>query len=188
MSAAPELPPRENPFQPPAQLPPPRRSRSWLLFGAGGVLAVLCLSSGLCVVPMGLGVYQAFAERDDVEQVVSGFMSELGSQRFAEASERFSTRSQRVFAMTPEKLAEVAEDPAFQSSRAAHVAGVNLNRAFNTNADVPQGVVANVSGTIDYDGGPSGTFRATLEKERGVWKLHSIHVQRGASQGATGNP
>jgi hypothetical protein len=176
------FPPPENPFQPSASLPPDRRSRAWLWLAAAGVLAVICGCCGLCVVPAGLGVYQAAGERGNVEQVVTAFMTDLAAERFVDAAERFSSRAKRVSSISAEKLAKVArENQAYQGGRAAHVAGVHLTRAFNSNQDVPQGVVANVSGTIDYEGGDRGTFRAMLEKESGAWRLHSIQVQRGAA-------
>jgi len=176
------FPPPENPFQPSASLPPQPRSRAWLWLAAGGVLILICSCCGLCVVPAGLGVYQAVNERGNVEQVVTAFMADLAAKRFSDAADRFSSRARRVSSISSEKLAKVAgENQAYQGGRAAHVAGVHLSRAFNSNQDVPQGVVAQVSGTIDYEGGERGAFRATLEKENGAWRLHSIQVQHGAA-------
>jgi hypothetical protein len=65
-----------------------------------------------------------------------------------------------------------------QDATAAHVTNINISRAFNSNRSQPQGVVANVSGTVDYADGEQGKFRATLEKEGGAWRLHSINVER----------
>ncbi|MDZ4721948.1 MAG: hypothetical protein SH847_26095 [Roseiflexaceae bacterium] len=39
-----------------------------------------------------------------------------------------------------------------------------------------QGLVATVIGTITYTGQITGSFRAILEKEAGVWQLDAINI------------
>ena len=167
-----------NPFQPP-DLQPPRRSRGWLWLLVGGVLACLCLCSGMCVVPLSMGVYQAVAVRDDVEQVVTAFLAEMDDGRFEQAAGRFSSRARQPGNIDAQMLARLRDGSiALQDASTAHVSNINISRAFNSNRSLPQGVVANVSGTVDYAGEEQGKFRATLEKEGGNWRLHSINVER----------
>jgi len=182
-------PPPENPFQPSASLSPPPRSRSWIWLLVGGVLGCMCLCSGLCIVPVGLGVYQAATERDDVELVVTGFLAEMDDGRFEQAASRFSTRASEAGSIDAQALARLRDgNTALQDATAAHVATINVSRVFNSNRKVAQGNVANVNGTVDYQCGSQGRFRATLEKERGEWRLHSINVQRGATATANVTP
>jgi hypothetical protein len=64
----------------------------------------------------------------------------------------------------------------FDGYQSVTIDTTNLTSAVNTNPDVPQGSVATVNGTVTYTGSVTGSFRATLEKEDGDWRLFLINV------------
>jgi len=67
-----------NPFQPPQEPSPRVRSRLWIL--AARAILGMCCCSGICLVPMGAGVYQAFAEKGGVERTVTAFFAEVDAR------------------------------------------------------------------------------------------------------------
>jgi len=169
---------RHDPFQSPTPAPATPRSRSWLWLIVGGAVASVCLCSGLCLVPSGLLIYRATAERVPVERILNDFLADVNAKRIDEALARFSSRAKRTAAMNREQIEQFADAPYARGCQAAHVTNINVSQNYNTNQDVPQGTVANVSGTLDYSDGVRGTFRATLEREQGEWRLHSVHLER----------
>jgi hypothetical protein len=181
MSAAtPFSDPPPNPFQPPGA-PSTARGRSVLWWVAGGALVSMCCCGSFCLIPMGGAVYQAATERDDVEQVVTEFLADLDAKRFDSCLSRFSARSVRVASLTRESMEKLAEQPDFRGCQTAHVTNINVTYTVNSNQDLPQGTVANVSGTVTYSDGATGTVTAVLEKEKGAWRLHQLTVNRPAT-------
>jgi hypothetical protein len=64
----------------------------------------------------------------------------------------------------------------FEGYESMMLTNLNLNAAFNTNPDLPQGTVAKAAGIVTYEGGIKGQVTATLEEEDGTWRLHQINV------------
>jgi hypothetical protein len=55
----------------------------------------------------------------------------------------------------------------------------DFERATITNIQVmtsPTRTVANVQGTVTYDGGVTGTFRGVVGREGDVWMIDGMHV------------
>jgi len=167
-----------NPFQSPPSAAPPKRRNS-LVWGIGiGCLACMCLCGGPLVLLTGFGVYQAVSQRDDVEQVIDASLADIAAQRPDEALARTSKRAIEHEFITRETLEKLADNPAFQGYQSARVTNINVSATYNSDPKVPQGTVANVSGTVEYDDGGKGTFQSTLEKENGEWRLFSLRVNR----------
>ena len=167
-----------NPFQPAVEPPAPRGGRSWVWILAAGAILGMCCCSGICLVPAGVGVYQAASERDDVEREIQDFMSALDAGNVDAAMNHFSSRALRTNQTSREKIKQLLDNPAFRGCQAVHITSINVNRSYNTNQDVPQGVVAIVSGTLHYQNGSSRPFHATLEKEGSQWKLHTLRLDQ----------
>jgi hypothetical protein len=169
-----------NPFQAPPTTTPPQR-RSSLVWGIGiGCLACTCLCGGPCILLTGFGVYQAVSQRDEVEKVIDASLSDIAAQRPDEVLARTSKRAIEHEFITREKLEKLGENPAFRGYKSATVTNINVSATYNSDPKVPQGTVANVSGTVEYDDGGKGTFQATLERENGEWRLFSLKVDRDA--------
>ena len=169
--------PSPNPFQPPEGKPAsPKRSIVWWLLG--GVLLTFFCCGGLCLIPIGRAVYRAATERDDVEQVITAFLTDLEAKRFEACLAYFSARSIRVASLSKEGMEQLAENPAFRGAQVAHVTNINVTYAFNSNSDEPQGTIANVTGTVTYADGATGSLQATLEQEKKIWRLHKLNLNR----------
>jgi hypothetical protein len=167
-----------DPFQSPRDVPEPRPSRSLMWLFAFGAVAGMCCCGGLCVVPSGMGIYQSVTERDNIERMITLFLMVMNEKRGDQALSLFSRRAVRSQAVTREQIEQLLDSQLLRGCQSATVQQINVARSFNTNEKAPQGTVANVAGTVSYGDGNSGTFRATLEKENGHWKLFPIHVQR----------
>src|SRR5262249_16924244 len=168
----PPHPPTTNldPFQSPTPAPAAPRPRSWLWLIALGVVASVCLCSGLCLVPSGLLIYRAAAERQPIEKSLNSFLADLNADRIDKALAHFSSRAQRSAQVNRQQIEQFAKAPYARGCNTTHITQINISQNYNTNQDVPQGTVANVSGTLDYTDGSHGTFRATLEREKGEWR------------------
>lgn len=174
-----------NPFQSSQSGAPAPQRNSFIWIIGIGLLASICLCGGPCVGLVGFGVYQAVGQRDDVEHVIDASLQDIEPGRTDQVLTRISKRALDHDVITREQVENLARNPAFQSYKSARVTGINVSTAFNSNSKMPQGTVANVSGTVEYDDGGTGSFRATLEKENGEWRLYSLQVNRSGT-GKTG--
>jgi hypothetical protein len=179
VSDVPSLPPSEPspPVVPPDVHLPPAKSRRtlWIILGSVSGILVLCIV--LAALLIGRSILSISTEQAAVTPVIDRFMHAM-TQHDAQAAYRlFSSRAQR---QTP--LADIStllDGPnyvLFDGYQSVTVDTTNLTSSINTNPDVPQGSVATVSGTVAYTGGVTGSFRATLEKEDGDWRLFFINV------------
>jgi hypothetical protein len=176
-----------EPFQPEQASPPltevepasmtPRKRQNKQILIAGVLVAGLFLCVMLCVVVGGIGMIKASLERDDVERVVDEFMHAMAKGDTDAAYALFSTRAKRTVSRSKlDKLLQGTNFALFDGYTSAQIAKINLSRAFQTNPDLPQGTVAEVNGTITYEGGYIGRFEAVLEQEHKEWRLFVINV------------
>lgn len=56
------------------------------------------------------------------------------------------------------------------------VLSLNVGPAFNSNPELPRGIVARAAGSTWYTDGSVGSFQAVLERVDGEWRLAGIHV------------
>jgi len=157
--------------------PPRTKSRRTLWIILASVSGVLVLCIVLTALLIGRSILSISTEQAAITPVIDRFMQAM-TQHDAQAAYRlFSTRAQR---QTPiADLTTLLEGPnyvLFDGYQSVTIDATNLTSAVNTNPDVAQGSVANVNGTVSYTGGVSGSFRATLEKEDGDWRLFYINV------------
>ena len=75
-----------------------------------------------------------------------------------------------------EKLTQGNNYVIFEGYESLTVQNLNLAASANTNSDLPQGTVANVTGTVSYEDGFTGKLTAVLEKVDGEWKLFNFFV------------
>ena len=123
------------------------------------------------------GIIRVAQERDDVTAVIDEFMREMEKENAVAAYALFSTRAQRQVPLSGiEELLEGSNYALFEGYDSVMVTDVTINAEFNTDLDLPQGAVAEVSGPVTYQGGITGSFTAVLEKEGDEWRLHFINV------------
>lgn len=161
----------------PKTTPPIGRNRinkRWLIIGA---VAFILLCGGVCVATFGIGVARAFMERPQVEKVIDEFMRAMVAKEIPQAYTLFSNRAQRQTERSAlEEMITGNNYSLFSGYQGVAIERIDMRAQFNTNQDLPQGTVANVVGTLRYDGDISGQVTAVLEKEDGEWRIHAINI------------
>jgi hypothetical protein len=144
--------------------------RKWLLSLA---ILVLCCCPGLCA-----NLYAKIeTERPLVENAIDQFMQARAEEDGTKAYRLLSTRSKRTTALADiEELLQGNNYVLFEGYRSTSITDISLNLNTNTDPNEPQGTVAEVAGTIAYEGGFTGSFNAVLEKEGEVWRLFTIYI------------
>lgn len=175
MSDMSSLPPPE-PFRPGREANTEESRRMlWIILGSAACVVTLC--AVLAIFGIGRSLLSIPTEQKAIAPVIDRFMKMM-SQRDAHAAYRlFSSRAQRQTRIADlAALLEGSNYALFDGYKSSAIDGINLTRTMNTNQDVPQGLVATVSGSVSYADGAAGSFRATLEKEKGDWRLFFINV------------
>jgi hypothetical protein len=157
--------------------PTPKKSNKNLWIMAGIVVAILCLCSILCVALVATGVGKVMVERAPVEATLDTLMKNMEAKDVESAFALFSPRAQRQMSITDlEKLTEGNNYKVFEGYESISIQNLNLTAAANTNPDMPQGSVANVTAKVSYADGFTGDLTAVLEKVDGKWRLFNFHV------------
>ncbi len=154
-----------------------RRSHRKLWIVGGITAAVVGLCSIACLALVVAGVGQALMERPPIEKILDSFMREMEAKDVETAYGLFSPRAQRQMPLTVlQKMLQGNNYALLEGYQTLVVENLNLKAAVNTNPDLPQGTVAEVNGTVSYEGGYKGKFTAVLEKVDGAWKLYNINI------------
>lgn len=162
-------------IEPPlVQAEKPKRSLKFYVVIAA-VFVCACLTIGGAVVAIGLN--RVSSERAPVESVLVDFMEAMATKDSEAAYAVYSPRAQRQFSQ------DVIEDMMvgnnfvlFEGYQSLMLTNIKILAVTNTNPNVAQGTVAEVTGIISYEGDFTGQFDATLEKDDEQWLLHNINV------------
>ena len=168
----------DSPLIEPNVVPPtPKKSNKNLWIIAGAVIVVLCLCSILCVALVGTGVGKVMVERAPVEAALDTLMKNMEAKDVEGAYALFSPRVQRKMPITDiEKLTLGNNYKVFEGYESLSIQNFNLSAAANTNPDMPQGTVANITAVVSYSDGFMGNLTAVLEKVDGEWRIYNFHV------------
>jgi hypothetical protein len=147
----------------------------WII--AGIVIFFICICSIVGVFLIVKGAGSITSEKAPLETILDTFMIKMEAQEFEGAYALFSPRAQRQIPIIElEKLGQGNNTILFKGYESITIQGLNIATSVNTNPDLPQGIVANINGTITYSGGFSGQLSAILEKVDGVWMIDKINV------------
>lgn len=152
----------------------PKRNLKHLV-GIAAVVVFSCLVIGGVLIASGLN--KISSEKPLVEFVLDRFMQEMLAGNVDAAYALYSPRAQRQF--SKEDLDTFLQGNNFvliEGYQSLTISNLNIKAVANTNPDVPQGTVAEVSGMISYENDFSGQFNATLEKVDGDWLLDFINI------------
>jgi hypothetical protein len=168
----------ENPVvEPNVVAPTPKKSNKNLWIIAGIVIAGLCLCSILCVALLATGVGKVMIEQAPVEATLDTLMKNMEAKEVESAFALFSPRAQHQMSIADlEELTEGNNYKVFEGYESISIQNLNLGAAANTNPDMPQGSVANVTAIVSYTDGFTGDLTAVLEKVDGKWMLFNFHV------------
>jgi hypothetical protein len=112
----------------------------------------------------------AVTERANVEQVVNTYFQRMENKDGAGAYALFSPTAKRTVSQSKVEELITGENYSLFS---------DFERATITNIQVmtsPTRTVANVQGSVTYDGGVTGTFRGVVGREGDEWMIDGMHV------------
>ena len=156
---------------------PPKKSKKTLWIILVTVLAVICLCGGVIIALVSTGLITTFKERAPVEAIMNTLMTDMAARDVEGAYALFSPRAKRQMTQADlEKLLVGNNYVIFEGYESLTVQNINVTAAANTDPDVPQGILATVTGSITYTDGFIGSFKAVLEKVDGTWMLDSFNV------------
>lgn len=158
----------------PAQPRKPNKT-IWIVVGIALVMLCFCSIAGVAV--FGASLYKVSIERAPVESVLDDYMRYMADKDAESAYALFSPRAQRQIPIL--KIQDMLEGNnyiVFEGYQSLSVSNLNISAAANTNPDLPQGTVAQVTGIVGYEGGFQGSFHGTLEKVDGKWMIDGIFV------------
>lgn len=154
-----------------------RRKTRRIVLIAVALIIGLCLCVVICVAVAVTGGIKAATERGPIERVIDEFMQAMAKGDTDTAYALLSSRGQRKASRAQlDELLQGNNAALFDGYKGVEVSTLNLTAQVETNPDLPQGTVANVSGTISYEGAFTGRFEAVLEKENEQWMLFGIHI------------
>jgi hypothetical protein len=146
-----------------------------LILGIVAVAACACITIGGVIVAVGLN--KVSKEKAPIETVLDNFMREMLAEDIDAAYALYSPRAQRQFSKTDlETFLEGNNFVLIEGYQSLTAGNLNIKAVANSNPDVPQGTVAEVSGIISYENDFTGQFDATLEKVDEVWFLVYINI------------
>jgi len=149
------------------------------------LIIAMALLVGLCCIGASVGVdglvrrggFKVGTEMPKVEKVIDEYMRAMANQDASKAYSLISTRAKRNVSLGDvEKGLEGNNYTVFEGYESIAVANFNLNLTSDPDPTMPQGLVAEVDGTISYADGFTGDFNAVLEKEGDEWRLYGINV------------
>ena len=170
---------QENPPIPPIEpvSSQPRKSnkKTWIILGV--VIGVLFLCAVVCFAIFGASMFKIYTEKKPIESVLTAYMQYMSAKDSDSAYNLFSPRVQRQMPISVIKD-QLEGNNYFLFEGFQDLSATNLNISISANADpdLPQGTVATVTGTIDFEDGFQGTFDAVLEKDGGKWMLYNIYI------------
>ena len=158
-------------------LPEPNKSNRsrWTIVIVGAL--VICLCSIVGVVLIAGGLSRVENEKAPVESVLDEFMNAMLVEDTVKAYALYSPRAQRQISVSDlEELLNGNNFVIIEGYRHLEIGNLKILATRNTNDNLPQGTVAEVSGVVFYEDNFSGKFDATLEKVDGEWLLHFINI------------
>ena len=169
---------RENPVTPSLSASPPAAKsnrNTWIMLGV--VTSLLCVCSILCVAVFGASMFRVYQETAPVESVLDAYMRHMANRDAERAYALFAPRAQRQVPLSViEELLAGNNYFLFAGYQSLAVENINIAARVDPDPDVPQGMVAEVTGTISYEGDMQGTFEGVLEKVGEAWRIDGFYV------------
>ena len=181
MSDLPPSLPQISDVYPQVQPQPAKKSYRWLIIGLVGLLGVTCVCIGVVAVLVIRNMSLMPADMQAVEGQINQFM-QAGMKHDADAAfALFSTRGQQKMTLPAiQKLFGHGSNPLFIGYQGLQTTSYHYRTSTDgdtdTDAGLPAGNFAILEGVLNYAGGVSGTFDATLEQVGSGWKLYNIQI------------
>jgi hypothetical protein len=173
----PQIPPEVPPDQP----APAKKPYRWVITVLVILLALTCLCAGVAAVLVIKSISQMPADMRSVESLIDKFMV-AGTQQDSQAAfALFSGRGQQQMPLSEiEKLFQNDNRALFSGYQSLTTTSYNFHTGPGADQDsdqpLPAGTFAVLRGTLNYQGGVTGTFNAVLEQVGSDWKLYHIDI------------
>lgn len=141
------------------------------------LLAVLFVSTALAVSSCDMSSTISVSDAQNAAwELGDAYMRAMANRDVPQAYALFSTRLQQVYSLSDvEGLLQGNNYGLFEGYESLEVGTVVVTLRFSTNPAVPN-TIAQVKGTINYQGGVQGTFEANMELEDGKWRLSKVWI------------
>lgn len=157
--------------------PGPKKSKRilWVVFGISFVFICLCSISCLILIISSVG--KVMVEKAPIMAVLDSFMKDMVDKNVESAYELFSPRSKAKLSKSDLGKMLIGNNYVlFDGYERVTVENMNISANVSTNPNAPQGIVANITGTIFYTGEFTGQLQAVMEKVEGSWKIYGINI------------
>lgn len=154
-----------------------RTGRLPMNIGWRSLLAVLCVSIAIVVSSCGMPKDISVADAQNAaEELVDAYMRSMAEKNVMLAYALLSTRLQQVYSLSDvEGLLQGNSYGLYEAYESTEVEKVIVTTRFSTNPAVPR-TMAQVTGTVNYQGGVQGTIEANMELEDGQWRLSKVWI------------
>lgn len=114
--------------------------------------------------------------QNEAATLVGSYMWSMANRDAAQAHALLSSRAQAVYSLSDvEQLLHDNNYGLFEGYESIEVDNVTVTSRFSTNPSDPR-TMAQVKGTVNYQGGVQGTFEANMELEDGQWRLSKVWI------------
>ena len=170
--------PSETPSIQPA---PAKKSYRWVIIVLVILLVLTCLCAGVAAVLVIKSIYQMPADMRSVESLIDKFMVAGTHQDSQAGFALFSPRGQQQMPLSQiEKLFQNENRALFAGYQGLTTTSYDYHTGPDADQDsdlgLPGGTFAVLRGTLNYQGGITGTFDAALEQVGSDWKLYRIDI------------
>jgi len=181
MSDLPSSIPQTTDDYPQVQPQPAKKSYRWLIIGLAGLLGLTCVCVGVVAVLVVRAMASMPADMRAVEGQIDQFMQDGMKHDAPAAFALFSARGQQKMPLADiQKLFGYNSNPLFIGYESLLTTSYRYHSGSDGDKDLdeslPAGSFAILEGVLNYEGGVSGTFDATLEQVGSEWKLYSIQI------------
>lgn len=148
--------------------------KTWIIIS---LVSLVILCSAVCLTYTYVMRIINLADRGRVSGVLDSYMDDMVNKDAESAFFLFNPKSSDKFSLS--KLKEYCHRKdyvLYDGYQRLEINSLEMTMAFNTNPELPQGVVANVKATIYYENGYIGKMEATLEKYYGFWTIYNLDV------------
>jgi len=165
---------------PPAK-PKKSRKRPWVIIGIGISILFICLAAiavkFMAVLDKALGTVSQ--EIAPIELVLDSFMKHMVKKDSDSAYALYSPDAQQKISISVlEEMLEGDNYYLFEGYQNLSVSTIHISNIAVTSPDIPQGIIANISGVIFYENDVQGTFYGMMIEVGDRWMIYSFFISK----------
>ena len=151
-----------------------KRTVAITMLVCAGLIAACLATTGLFFLKQ---LHDFKVQKKEYSKLIDDFMTSLSSGNYLEAQTMFSAKTKETATIEKLKAMNTGSDGWFcDHYQRVEVTSITHLTTANTNPNVPSGRYEQLRGRVYYDDGFSGQLEASLFKDKGGWKIHSINI------------